>query len=46
MKVKQPKYIKIKAYANNLDKDIDIQSLALVINSYFKFVKELKKVIN
>ena len=25
MKVKQPKYIKIKAYGNRLDKDIDIQ---------------------
>ncbi len=40
MKVKQPKYIKIKAYGNNLDKDIDIQSLELFINQYFKFLKE------
>ena len=40
MKVKQPKYIKIKAYENNLDKDIDIQSLELFINQYLKFLKE------
>ena len=43
MKVKQPEYIKIKAYENNLDKDIDIQQQELIINQYFKFLKEKEK---